>query len=89
MPTVYLPAALERLVPGVERRVELDAATVEAVIDQLDRRWPGIRDRLCEPSRLRKHISVFVDGERATLATEVGADSEVRVIPAVSGGGLA
>lgn len=87
MAVVFLPAAIERLIPGVERRVSVDAGTVEALIDGLDQRWPGIRDRLCEAGpRLRRHISVFVDGERASLPTEVGESSEVHIIPAVSGG---
>jgi molybdopterin converting factor small subunit len=57
------------------------------VIDELDRRWPGMRDRLCEPGpRIREHINVFVDGDRAELSTPVGPGAVVHVIPAVSGG---
>lgn len=57
------------------------------LIDALERRWPGMRDRLCDPGpRLREHINVFVDGERATLATPLGPGATVHVIPAVSGG---
>ena len=36
-------------------------------IDALDARWPGMRDRLCDSTpAIRRHINVFVDGERAT-----------------------
>ena len=35
---------------------------------------------------IREHLNVFVDGERAGLATPVGAEAVVHVIPAVSGG---
>ena len=31
------------------RRVDVDAPTVEGAIAQLNERWPGLRDRLCEP----------------------------------------
>jgi molybdopterin synthase sulfur carrier subunit len=65
---VTLPNALASLFPGCGRRVELSAATVGEMIGALDARWPGMRDRLCDPTpRLRRHINVFVEGERASL----------------------
>ncbi len=45
-----------------------------------------MRDRLRDDIGLRPHLNVFVDGERAGLATAVGPVSTVHVIPAVSGG---
>lgn len=87
MATVRLPAALVALFPGAPRRVEVEGATVAAIMDALDARWPGMRDRLCDGRpAIRRHITVFVDGERAALDTEVGPRSEVDVIPAISGG---
>jgi molybdopterin synthase sulfur carrier subunit len=85
--TVLLPRSLLQLFPGVERRHDVDAADVGAVIDALEARVPGMRDRLVEAGpRLRRHINVFVDGEPADLATAVGPGATVHVIPAVSGG---
>ena len=50
------------LFPGIQRHVEVDAATVDAAVDELERRWPGVRDRLCEPGpRIRSHIHFYVD----------------------------
>jgi molybdopterin converting factor small subunit len=47
-----------------------------------------LRDRLCEAGpRIREHINVFVDGDRAELSTPVAPGAVVHVIPAVSGGG--
>ena len=87
MAVVHLPRSLVTLFPATPRRVDVDAATVDAVIGELDRRWPGMRDRLCEPGpRIREHVNVFVDGDRAELATRVAPASVVHVIPAVSGG---
>jgi molybdopterin synthase sulfur carrier subunit len=84
---VYLPGSLVRLFPGAQRQVELEAVTVAELIAALDARWPGMRDRLCtsEPA-IRQHINVFVAGERSRLDTRLGPDSEVYIIPAVSGG---
>ena len=87
MADLHLPATLPPLFPNLPRRLELDAATVDEAIDRLDERWPGLRDRLCEPGPvLRPHINVFVDRERAELDTEIDARSRVDVIAAISGG---
>ncbi len=88
MAVVHLPRSLIALFPGAERRVELDAATVADLVAQLDARWPGFRDRLVEEGpRLREHVNVFVDGERAELGTALSCHAAVHVIPAVAGGG--
>lgn len=82
-----LPAALVRLFPGADRRLALRAATVTAAMDALDARWPGMRDRLCDSTpAIRRHINVFVDGERATLATTLPPGADVLVMTAMSGG---
>jgi hypothetical protein len=82
-----LPSTLPPLFAGLPRRLELDVGTVGEALDRLDERWPGLRDRLCEPGpALRQHIHVYVDGERAGLDREVEARSRVDVITAISGG---
>jgi molybdopterin synthase sulfur carrier subunit len=85
--SVTLPTILLRLFPGSVRRLELSAATVAEVIDALDRRWPGMRDRLCDSRpRIRRHVNVFVAGERASLATRLAPGAEVIIMTAISGG---
>ena len=87
MAELYLPSTLPPLFAGLPRRLELEAATVAEALDQLNDRWPGLRDRLCEPGpALRTHIHVYVDRERAALDTRVGERSRVDVITAISGG---
>jgi molybdopterin converting factor small subunit len=86
--SVLLPEALARLFPGAPRRAEIaDAATVRAAIDALDARWPGMRDRLCDSRpAIRRHINIFVGGERAQLETALPPGAEIIVMTAVSGG---
>jgi molybdopterin converting factor small subunit len=87
MATVVLPRSLVVLFPGAERKVEADGATVAELIGALDRRWPGVRDRLCErDSALREFINVYVDGLPAGLATPVAPGGTVHILPAVAGG---
>ena len=87
MADVHLPSTLPPLFPGLTRRLDLDAATVAEALEQLEARWPGLRDRLCEPGpALRRHIHVYVDRERAALETPLEERSRVDVITAISGG---
>ncbi len=89
MAIVNLPRSLVTLFPAPPpRRVELRAGTLEQLIDELDRQWPGMRDRLLESGpRVREHINVFVDGAREKELKRALTDaSVVHIIPAVSGG---
>ena len=87
MADIRLPPTLPPLFAGLTRRLELDAPTVGALMDELDTRWPGLKDRLCEPGpALRRHIHAFVNGRPADLTTEVPAGSRVDIITAISGG---
>jgi molybdopterin converting factor small subunit len=87
MADLHLPPTLPPLFAGLPRQLHVDAATVAEAIDDLDRRWPGLRDRLCEPGpALRPHINVYVDQERAALDTAIEARSRIDVVAAISGG---
>lgn len=82
-----LPAALCALFPGAPRELDLVATTVGEAMAALDARWPGMRDRLVDSRpAIRRHINVFVDGERARLDTPLRPGDEVLVMTAISGG---
>ena len=86
MADVHLPATLPPLFAGLPRRLELEAASVGEALAQLDARWPGLRERVCDGAALRPHMRAFIDGERAELDTPLGASSRLDVIAAISGG---
>ena len=89
MATVHLPRSLVTLFTNPPpRHLQLPSTSLADLVDDLDQRWPGMRDRLVEAGpRLREHINVFVDGERQReLATPLRDGSVVHVIPAVAGG---
>jgi molybdopterin converting factor small subunit len=87
MAELHIPGTLPPLFPGLPRRLELEASTVDEALDRLDERWPGFRDRICEPGHgIRRHIHVYVDRERAGLDTVLEQRSRVDVITAISGG---
>jgi molybdopterin synthase sulfur carrier subunit len=84
---VVLPRILVNLFPGSVREVEVSASSVRDAIDALDARWPGMRDRVCDSRpAIRRHINVFVDGEKAALDTPLAAGTEVIIMTAISGG---
>jgi molybdopterin converting factor small subunit len=90
MPKVVLPNTLTELFPGAPRHVDVVGATVREVVDQLNMRFPGMRNRICDlhggGTTIRRHLIIFVDDERCDLSSAVGPASEVRIVPALSGG---
>ncbi|MEP7270167.1 MAG: MoaD/ThiS family protein [Acidobacteriota bacterium] len=87
---VIIPTPLRRFTNGVET-VEVEATTVAAIFDELDERFPGIRERLCESTgELRRFINVYVNGEDIRfldrLHTSVAPGAEVSIVPAIAGG---
>ncbi len=87
MPTVHIPPLMRDLTNG-EARVEASGRTVRAVVEALDARSPGMRDRLCAGEKLAPMLAVAVDGRlsRLGLFQSVSETSEVRFLPALSGG---
>lgn len=87
MATAFIPALLRDLTGGADR-VEVAGATVRQVVRNLDQRFPGIGERLCEGDQLSPRVQVAVDGNvsRLGLLERVGETSEVHFIPAISGG---
>jgi len=85
--TVVLPRSLAALFDGAPRRIDGTGATVDELVRDLDRRLPGLRDRVCTSGgALRPHINVFVDGRPGALETAVADGAVVHILPAVSGG---
>jgi len=87
MPVVWIPALLRDLTGG-EEKVSVPGETVQDVIGELDRRYPGVQARLCDQAQLRSNLSVFVDGvaSRPRLRHRLTDASEVHFVPAISGG---
>lgn len=87
MARLRLPPTLPSFYADLPRRLDVDAPTVAAAFAELDARWPGLYDRLCEHGpALRTHIHVYVDGTRGGLDTPIGDTSRVDVVAAISGG---
>lgn len=85
--TVLLPTPLLSYT-GQCAEVEADGATLAELLEDLDRRYPGIRFRMIdEQDALRPHMRIFINGEKArALDTPLRASDEVHILQALSGG---
>ena len=87
MPKVFLPPAMQSLV-GDRVAVDAEGRSVRALIDDLERRFPGVRERLCRADELRPGLTVVVNGSASALGLmeQVDPDAEIHFLPAIGGG---
>ena len=84
---VRIPTPL-RAYTNQQKVVEGEGATVSEVLDDLDRRFPGIRFRMVdEQNHLRQHMNVWIGQDPVTdLAAPVTDADEITIMQALSGG---
>lgn len=86
MPTVRLRQPLKRLA-GDRAEHALEGQTIGELLREIERAEPAVRGWILdERGALRRHINVFVNGERGAQDTPVRAGDRVDVLPAISGG---
>jgi molybdopterin converting factor small subunit len=82
------------LIPGPllsytkQRQVDAAGLTLGAVLEDLDRQYPGIRFRMVdEQDRVRPHMRIFINGAQVSdLHKPLTADDTVHIVQALSGG---
>jgi molybdopterin converting factor small subunit len=86
MGRVRLREPLRKLAGG-NGELEVSGATVAEVLRELERAHPALGGWILdERGLIRRHINVFVEGERAREESAVGPGDRVDVLPAISGG---
>lgn len=87
MISVLIPSQLISYTDGATR-VSAEGAAVGEVLDDLDRRFPGIRFRVVdEQDRVRRHMRIFVGrDETRDVARPLRDGDEVLIFGALSGG---
>jgi len=88
--TVHIPGPLRDCCAGASQ-LDLAAASVRAVLEQLEQRHPALHRSICdETGKVRRHINVFVNTNNMRdcngLDTPLVPGDEVTILPAVSGG---
>ncbi|MGH8773750.1 MAG: MoaD/ThiS family protein [Jiangellaceae bacterium] len=86
---VRIPTIL-RPYTGDAKAVDGSGDTLASVIDDLEMRFPGLRDRLVDGDGLRRFVNVYLNDEDVRfldgLSTPVHDGDSVTVLPAVAGG---
>jgi molybdopterin synthase sulfur carrier subunit len=87
---VRIPTPLRRVTNGVAE-VKGEGRDVAALIDDLERQFPGLRERLCEESgELRRFINIYVNEEDIRFLSGKGTalkdGDDVSIVPAIAGG---
>ena len=87
MPQVLIPSQLTSYTDGATR-VPAAGATVGAVLDDLDGRYPGLKFRVIdEQDRVRKHMRLFIgQAETRSVAETLAPGDELLIFGALSGG---
>lgn len=88
--TVRIPTPLQRLTQG-KAEVQCQGTTVVDLLNDLEKNYPGIKERICDPQgKLRRFVNVFVNEEDIRFlqgdATAVKDGDDVSIIPAIAGG---
>ena len=90
MASVRIPTPLRKLTNDLEV-VSAAGANVGELLDNLDKAFPGLRERICdEQGNVRRFVNIFVNDEDIRFLEERGTPvkdtDEVSIVPAIAGG---
>ena len=87
---VLIPTPLQKLIKG-QAEIEVDASSVQGLIEELERQYSGVKERLYdEKGIIRRFINIYVNGEDIRFLqgqeTKIEDGAEVSIVPAIAGG---
>jgi molybdopterin converting factor small subunit len=89
MALVRLSTPLRRFTEG-KPEVEADGTSLNELLADLDKKYPGIGEKVLKDGEIQKFVNVYVDNEDVRLGdgleTKLASNSVVSILPAVSGG---
>lgn len=89
--TIHIPTIMRTLTGGAAT-VDAQGANLAEVIDDLDRQWPGVHQRLVRDSALVRFMNLYVNDQDARfsggLQACVSPGDVITILPAVAGGQL-
>ena len=84
IPTILRPYT------GGEKSVQASGSTLAELVSDLDRRFPGMGERLLEDGKLRRFINVYLNDEDVRflggLEAPIKDGDSITILPAVAGG---
>lgn len=90
MVNVKIPTPLRKITKN-QGEVVAEGDTVIALIDNLEKKYPGIKKRLLdEKGEIRKFINIYIDEEDIRFLqgknTKIKGKKEITIVPAIAGG---
>jgi molybdopterin synthase sulfur carrier subunit len=87
---VRIPTPLRKFTDGKDT-VEVAGASIGAVIEDLDKNYSGLKERICEEDgSVRRFVNIYVNGDDIrfldNLDSAVKEGDEVSIVPAIAGG---
>lgn len=87
---VLIPSPLRTLTQGAAE-VEMEGQTVAELIVNLESRYRGIKDRICDDQgKIRRFVNIYVNEEDVRFlqseATILKSGDTISIIPAIAGG---
>jgi MoaD family protein len=87
--TVRIPTPLRTLTGGADE-VAIEGGTVGELIDNLEKKHPGIKERLLDEKGVRRFVNIYANEEDIrfldNLQTKVKEGDSVSIVPAIAGG---
>ncbi len=90
MVRVRVPTPLRKFTQGADE-VSAEGNTVRALMEDLERQFPGIKERICdETGKVRRFVNIYVNGDDIrflqNLETSIGEGDNISIVPAIAGG---
>lgn len=87
---IKIPTPLQKLTEN-KTEVETDGDTILELIENLEKKYPGIKERICsEDGKIRRFINIYVNEQDIRFLngdeTKIKDSDEVSIIPAIAGG---
>ena len=87
--TVKIPTPLRALTDGQDE-VGVEGSTVAELIENLEAKHPGMKERLCDEKGVRRFVNIFANDEDIrfldNLQTALKDGDLVSIVPAIAGG---
>ncbi len=85
-----VPTPLRKFTNGADE-VAAQGGNVKALVDDLEKTYPGIKDRICdETGKVRRFVNVYVNGDDIrflqNLETALKEGDNISIVPAIAGG---
>jgi len=87
---VRIPTPLRKITKDADE-VEANGANVGEVLEDLEKNYPGLKERICEADgNLRRFVNIYLNDEDIRFMDNLGTGlkdgDELSIIPAIAGG---